>query len=585
MDLAPIIIFTYNRPIHTKNLLDSLAKNNESKDSVLYIFCDGKKNDVNEEGFLKIKQVREICRNEIRFKEVIIKVQEKNKGLANSIIDGVTEIINKHDVVIVLEDDLIVSPYFLSYMNDSLGRYKNNPKVGQIGACNFFACGERYPSFFFIPTPDCLGWATWKDRWSYFNFNVNELLEELENSLSAKLRFNAYGSFDFINMLDEQKKGKISSWAIRWQAVNALKEWSTLYPNPSMTNHIESNEATHANVNITPPIQLNKPFFKEISLEENHKVIEAYKLGYSGNGDYYGNKKKLDEKKNHNNIKLIQEKNTARKVISKLYTLSIKNIVNHFSNKKVTPIRKISGWFGGYQSWQEVQNECSGYNKNTILEKCKNALLKVKHGEAVYERDSFLFDEIQYSWPLLAGLQKVALENNGNLNVLDFGGSLGSTYYQNKDFLNLKSLQWNIVEQENFVQCGKEFFENNELNFYFNIEECIQKNNPNVLLLSSVLQYLEKPIEWIEKFNQLNIEYIILDRTGFVNSQEDIITKQIVPKEIYDASYPCWFFNEGKLNSLFKNYTTICQFDGTAETKETIDDLRVYWKGKILKKI
>ena len=301
---APIVLFTYNRPWHTRQVLETLAKNNEAKDSILYVFCDGAKADTTTDNLVKIEEVRGLINLENRFKEIIIKVQEKNKGLANSIIDGVTEVLNIHGRVIVLEDDLILSPFFLSYMNDSLERYKNNSSVGQIGACNFFACGKNYPNYFFVPLPDCLGWATWKDRWDFFNPNVNELKIQLENSADKRNIFNAYGTYDFMGMLHQQKQGKVDSWAIRWQAVCVLNGWLILYPNPSMTNHIESEEATHANVNIIPPIMIKAPFFQTIEAKLNDTVINAFKLGYSGKGDYFGKDK--SESKKSKIIKIIK---------------------------------------------------------------------------------------------------------------------------------------------------------------------------------------------------------------------------------------------------------------------------------------
>lgn len=239
------------------------------------------------------------------------------------------------------------------------------------------------------------------------------------------------------------------------------------------------------------------------------------------------------------------------------------------------------GWSGNYSSWAKAQIKCTGYSSAIILEKCKSALLKVKNGEAVYERDSVLFDEIQYSWGLLAGLQRAALENDGKLSVLDFGGSLGSTYYQNKGFLSsLKELEWCIVEQPNFVDCGKDLFEDDQLRFYATIEECMAKCMPNVLLLSSVLQYLEKPYEWIEKFLRLGILYILIDRTSFVESETDILTIQKVPESIYPASYPAWFFNEHKLLCcFFKDYTLIDSF----EALDKYNIVSSYSKGFILK--
>lgn len=242
-------------------------------------------------------------------------------------------------------------------------------------------------------------------------------------------------------------------------------------------------------------------------------------------------------------------------------------------------------WSGDYKSWSEIKEITNGYNSVNILEKCKTSLLKVKNGEAVYERDTVLFDEIQYSWPLLAGLQRAALENKGNLCVMDFGGSLGSTYYQNKEFLKtLDKLQWCIVEQEEFVDCGKKYFDDEQLKFYYTVEECILDHKPNVLVLSSVLQYLEKPYEWIERFIALKIPYIIIDRTAFVESPRDILTIQNVPELIYKASYPAWFFNIDNFKNQFKNYITLASFDAHEGYVIHLENgLTSTYKGLILK--
>lgn len=253
--------------------------------------------------------------------------------------------------------------------------------------------------------------------------------------------------------------------------------------------------------------------------------------------------------------------------------------------RKIVPKKeKVGIWTGNFESWEEAQSNCSGYDSDIILEKCKNALLKVKNKEAVYERDSVLFDKIQYSWGLLAGLQKVAIENKNNLNVLDFGGSLGSTYYQNREFLSsLEKLEWNIVEQPHFVDCGKQNFENEQLKFYHTIEECTQKKQPNVLLLSSVLQYLENPNQWIQKFNNLQIEYIIIDRTAFIASDNDVLTVQNVPESIYKASYPAWFINKEKLIKKFRNYNCIAEINNSFTPNAIINNKKAEWTGMILK--
>jgi hypothetical protein len=288
MNLSPIVLFTYNRPTHTQRLLDSLIANEEAKNSILYVYCDGAKEQATDETLDQIKKTREVIHAETRFKELIITVQTNNKGLANSIINGVNEVINKHGRVIVLEDDLVVSPFFLAFMNDALERYADSPRVGQIGACNMFACGNKYPPSFFIAVPDCWGWATWKDRWAHFNPDGKQLLEQLE---SKKLmdKFNVYGSYGMKELLLAHINGEISSWAVRWTAVCVLNDWLTLYPNPAITNHVESANATHAQINITPPMMLTNPALKTIDVIELPKVKRAMMRSYKGIGDYYGN--------------------------------------------------------------------------------------------------------------------------------------------------------------------------------------------------------------------------------------------------------------------------------------------------------
>ena len=305
MELAPIVLFTFNRPVHTQNVLNSLAICEESKESILYVFCDGAKESTDEIGLSKIQEVRKIVSSENRFKQIIVTNQEKNEGLANSIITGVNQVIHKHGKVIVLEDDLVFSPYFLSYMNDSLNRYEKDYGVGEIGACNFFANGPKFPKTFFANMPDTWGWATWKDRWQYFNLDAVSLYKELEKK-KLMYQFNAYGSYDMEGMLKEQIFGKVDSWAIRWQATMVLNNWLCLYSNPAFSNHIDSVDATHARINVTPPLQLDRTNFETVDVIELPEVIEAMKKGYAGKSDYFGNyKSKYIKKKTGKIIKKV----------------------------------------------------------------------------------------------------------------------------------------------------------------------------------------------------------------------------------------------------------------------------------------
>jgi len=270
------------------------------------------------------------------------------------------------------------------------------------------------------------------------------------------------------------------------------------------------------------------------------------------------------------------------RIFSKL-NMFIKDITPPFIYRLFEPKSKPDeyGFFGNYKSWETALKDCVGYDAEEILNKTKESALKVKNGEAVFERDSYIFNKIQYSWSLLAGIMKAAADNEGRLIVLDFGGALGSHYYQNREFLKgLKQVKWSVVEQKNFVDCGKQFFEDEFLRFYYDIETCISNVHPNVIILSSVIQYMEKPYELLKGIVNKDIEYILIDRTAFNVEDYDRLTVQKVPSFIYDASYPAWFLSENKFLSAFDGkYKLIADF-------EALDVVNVpsYYKGYLFKR-
>lgn len=232
VEYAPIVLFIYNRAEHTQKTLEALAQNILADQSDLFIFADGPKENASEEQLLKIKKTREVAKSQKWCKEVTVIESEKNKGLAASVIAGVTEIVNKYGSVIVLEDDLITSPYFLKYMNDALNVYKDEEKV----ACIHGYVEEhtkKLPETFFLKGADCWGWATWKRAWDIFNPNGKELLEQLHANKCEK-HFNFDNTFPYVKMLEEQIAGKINSWAIRWLSSAYLNDMYCLYPNKSL---------------------------------------------------------------------------------------------------------------------------------------------------------------------------------------------------------------------------------------------------------------------------------------------------------------------------------------------------------------
>ncbi len=243
-DLAPVILFVYNRPWHTRQTLEALKANDLAKDSVLYIFSDGPKKNANQEDLKKIQEVRKLIRDEYWCGEVKIIEREQNLGLSESVISGVTEIINIHERVIVLEDDLVTGKFFLKFMNDALEIYKSETKV-------FGVSGYKYPSekkildsTYFLPIASSWSYATWKDRWMKVNFNSTELIKMVEaGDFQKELDF---GGNAFYAMLEDQIQGRNDSWAIRFYVSMFLERAYFLYPSVSLVTNIGfDNSGTH----------------------------------------------------------------------------------------------------------------------------------------------------------------------------------------------------------------------------------------------------------------------------------------------------------------------------------------------------
>lgn len=213
MTYAPILLFAYNRPQHLKRTVEALLRNQLAAESELYIYADAPKTAEDEDN---VKQVRQVIHAVTGFKQVHITERDTNWGLARSIIHGVTEQVERHGRVIVLEDDLVVAPHFLEFMNDALETYKDEPRVGHIQACDFTQ-DPTLPDTFLIKWTGSWGWATWQRAWKHFNPDGQALLNELERRKLTR-RFDFNGRYGYTRMLRRQIAGQNNSWAIRWNA-------------------------------------------------------------------------------------------------------------------------------------------------------------------------------------------------------------------------------------------------------------------------------------------------------------------------------------------------------------------------------
>ncbi len=232
--LAPIVLFTYNRLEHTKQTVEALAKNVRAEDSDLYIFSDGAKS---VDQTVVIQEVRDYLATVKGFKTVNLVFSEINKGLATSIIEGVSQVLKHHDAVIVLEDDLQTSPYFLQYMNDALNFYQPETVWSVAGYSPNINIPDSYEYQTYLAHRNCSwGWATWKQNWMKTDWNVKDFNAFFVNEESRRL-FNRGGN-DLSIMLLKQQQQIIDSWSIRFNYSAFNNDLATVYPTKSLVKNL-----------------------------------------------------------------------------------------------------------------------------------------------------------------------------------------------------------------------------------------------------------------------------------------------------------------------------------------------------------
>jgi hypothetical protein len=269
--LAPIVVFVYNRPRHTQMTLTSLAQNHLAAESDLVVYSDGPKSS---KDLIKIEEVRECVSAATGFKSVTLIERAVNLGLARSIVSGVSEQIEKYGRVIILEDDMITSSYFLRYMNDALEFYREEEKVISVhGYIYPVAC--TLPETFFLRGADCWGWATWRRGWKIFEKDGQKLLSDLKRR-KLETDFDLNGAYPYTKMLRDQIAGHNDSWAIRWHASAFLQDKLTLYPGRSLVHNIGNDASgTHCrnSSQLDVPLSSTQILIKNIPVEQSEAAL------------------------------------------------------------------------------------------------------------------------------------------------------------------------------------------------------------------------------------------------------------------------------------------------------------------------
>ena len=288
--LAPVVIFTYNRPDHTKKTIEALADNFLAKETKVYIYSDAAKNKKSLRNVDATREFIDCIPNKKYFKNVEVIKATKNKGLAKSVIDGVTDIIEKYGRVIVVEDDLVSSKDFLTYMNNALNYYELNQSIWSISGYNIpIDIPSDYNHDVYLSYRGCSwGWATWKDRWSKVDWSVSDY-DEFKINRKSRSKFNR-GGRDMADMLDLQMEGKIDSWAIRWCYAQYKLDMYTIYPVDSRISNIGlDGSGTHSGVSSHYDVNF-KHDNGNCELENvkiNEKILKSFQNHYMSLLDYY----------------------------------------------------------------------------------------------------------------------------------------------------------------------------------------------------------------------------------------------------------------------------------------------------------
>lgn len=273
--LAPIALFVYNRPNHTRRTLAGLQKNILADESRLFIYSDAPKTPADE---AKVHEVREIIAEVSGFKAVKIILRKQNMGLANSITEGVTGLVNEYGKVIVFEDDLLSSPHTLQYFNEALLRYEQEEKIMHIGAYMYPLKDKQLPQTFLFRAATSWGWATWARAWKNFEPDIEVLMAQFDQQMIS--RFSIEGTMNFWKQMLDFKAGKNNSWAIRWYASIFLKGGLTLNPSRSLIQNIGNDgSGIHSNNESMYQVQLSRnpvTRFPDV-LEENAQAYNAIK--------------------------------------------------------------------------------------------------------------------------------------------------------------------------------------------------------------------------------------------------------------------------------------------------------------------
>jgi putative methyltransferase (TIGR04325 family) len=477
-----ICVFAYKRPAHLRACLSALLKNDEARDLDLRVYVDGPKQLSDADAH---QNVLSVCNEPWPFSDLKVIQRESNEGLYKSLTSGISETLCDYESVIVVEDDIEASPFLIRYLLDGLHLYLGTKDVASIHGYTP-PIMQQLPETFFLRGADCWGWATWSERWKLFRHDAAQMAQEIrERGLVHE--FNLNGNYDYLAMLDERAAELNNSWAICWHASCFLANKLTLYPGKSLVRNIGlDGSGEHCG-----PSQVMATKASQSPVRVEKIPVEVSSSVYSE----YCNHFSTSNRTGNSPLKAIKAK-------IKIRLLKLANRINHSRLALIGP----------YDYYEEAAQRSSGYECKLILDKVYKAVVDVLEGNYAYERDGTVF-AMRPSIDHLRRLLSTHLKENDV--VVDFGGGLGGAFINNRDLFR-DSNRYTVVEQSNFVEAGRELSKKFGLQIQF-IDNLFHLSvKPDVIILSSVLQYIPNAEQVLQEVAELMPRLIIVDRTAFL---------------------------------------------------------------------
>jgi len=547
-DIA-IAVFAYKRPLHLMRALQALQLQLVGKTLPVHLFIDGPRHEKDEHN---VGECIKVANHLAGLIDLQMHVSKVNQGLYKSITNGVSRTLEQHKKIIVIEDDILTSPYFMSYMLSALDCYENEPRVASIHGY-LPPIDKQLPDSFFLRGADCWGWATWHNRWSLYRHDAAAMADEIRRRGLSRA-FNLGGRVPNLRLLDKRAAGRSSSWAICWHASCFLAERYTLHPGRSLVRNIGldySGEHCGASTSLEAVITDTPLSVFRQKVQEEQAIVETFARQIAP--PHVATRVFRRLRSAFRNRTALNRPISRGSMANLVQTLLNKRLHRHIAPLLRLVIPSHLPMTGPYASYAEALADACGYESPIIVQKVEKAILAVLEGRAAYERDGTAF-QARPDQAIYKALRDVVAPHS---TIADFGGGLGGLFISAPELFH-QSCRLLVIEQASMVQAGLRLARKHRLPFEF-LDSREQTVPPlDVLILSSVLQYLSDPWATVDRLlDTCNPAVVIIDRTAIRRGTSRWYLQTNVGYYEESVTYPLQVLERRRLLRAFSGYRPV----------------------------